>query len=149
MGNQVLELNGHSLTLNDVVRVAREGCQVALDPAAVAFVERGAEAEASWLWEDRVVYGITTGFGDLASVKISPKDRRMLQENLLRSHACGVGHPYSVDVTRASATWPRWSSRRRRASSSSATSSSATPAAWGNPSPRTWSGPSCSFGSTP
>ena len=101
MGNQVLELNGHSLTLNDVVRVAREGCQVALDPAAVAFVERGAEAVASWVREDRVVYGITTGFGDLATVVIPAEKSQLLQRNLLLSHACGVGEPFPEDLVRA------------------------------------------------
>ena len=45
-----------------------------------------------------MIYGITTGFGDLASVRISREDRAALQENLLRSHACGVGEPYPVDV---------------------------------------------------
>ena len=51
--------------------------------------------------EGRVVYGITTGFGDLASVVI-PRDKgRQLQENLLLSHACGYGEPYPEDVVRA------------------------------------------------
>jgi histidine ammonia-lyase len=70
------------------------------DEAAVAVREANALVE-EWAASDEVVYGITTGFGDLASVKISPRDRRVLQENLLRSHACGVGTPYPVDVTRA------------------------------------------------
>ena len=101
MGHQVLELNGHSLTLDDVVRVARQGCQVALDPAAVAFVERGAEAVATWVREDRVVYGITTGFGDLATVTIPAEKSQLLQRNLLLSHACGVGEPFPEDLVRA------------------------------------------------
>ncbi|WP_455965807.1 histidine ammonia-lyase, partial [Cloacibacillus porcorum] len=60
-----------------------------------------AASVSEWVKEGRVVYGITTGFGDLASVVI-PRDKgRQLQENLLLSHACGYGEPYPEDVVRA------------------------------------------------
>ncbi len=101
MSEKVIVLDGLSLTLTDIVRVAREGYRVRLSDAAVAAVHEASALVEGWAASDQAVYGITTGFGDLASVKISPKDRRMLQENLLRSHACGVGNPYPVDVTRA------------------------------------------------
>ena len=101
MSKKTITLNGLSLSLEDIVKVAREGYSVTLSPEAGEAVEGAAALVEKWASYDQVVYGITTGFGDLASVKISPKDRRMLQENLLRSHACGVGAPYPVDVTRA------------------------------------------------
>ena len=72
-----------------------------LEEDAVRAVGRAAALVEGWAEFDRVIYGITTGFGDLASVRISREDRAALQENLLRSHACGVGEPYPVDVTHA------------------------------------------------
>jgi histidine ammonia-lyase len=96
-----LKLNGHSLHLNDIVNVARHGQKVELDDSAIAFVERGSEMVSSWVREGKSIYGVTTGFGDLASTAIPPEKSEELQENLLKSHACGVGEPFSEDVTRA------------------------------------------------
>jgi histidine ammonia-lyase len=96
-----VHLNGHSLTLDDVIKVARCGYKVDLDPAAKAFVKRGASAVEEWVKEGKIVYGITTGFGDLASVTIPPEQSEILQENLLKSHASGVGEPFAEDVVRA------------------------------------------------
>jgi histidine ammonia-lyase len=97
----MITLDGLSLSLGDVVKVAREGFKVELSAGARRAVSEAAALVEKWASSDQVIYGITTGFGDLASVRISPKDRRALQENLLRSHACGVGPHYPVDVTRA------------------------------------------------
>ncbi len=94
-------LNGHSLDLEDVIRVARKNCQVELDPSALAFVERGSGIVREWVNSGKIVYGVSTGFGDLASVVISPRNSRLLQENLLKSHACGVGDLYPEDVVRS------------------------------------------------
>jgi len=96
-----LKLNGHSLRLNDIINVARHGQKVELDDSAIAFVERGSEMVSSWVREGKSIYGVTTGFGDLASTAIPPEKSEELQENLLKSHACGVGEPFSEDVTRA------------------------------------------------
>ena len=97
----VVRLDGMSLTIDDVINVARNGYSVELDGDAVRRVEASSAAVKHWENSDDVVYGITTGFGDLASVNISRKDRRLLQENLLKSHACGVGEPFPEDITRA------------------------------------------------
>lgn len=101
MSGRTITLDGLSLKLDDIVRVARHGDAVRLGEDAVRAVGRAAALVEGWAESDRVIYGITTGFGDLASVRISREDRAALQENLLRSHACGVGEPYPVDVTRA------------------------------------------------
>jgi histidine ammonia-lyase len=53
------------------------------------------------LADGRAVYGVTTGFGHLASVRIAPADAAQLQLNLLRSHAVGSGPPLDADVVRA------------------------------------------------
>jgi histidine ammonia-lyase len=101
MEGKTILLNGHSLSLEDVYNVARRGYGVRLDPGAVALVQRGAEKVASWVREEKSIYGITTGFGDLSSVVI-PKDQSgQLQTNLLLSHACGTGDYFSEDVVRA------------------------------------------------
>ncbi len=47
------------------------------------------------------VYGVTTGFGDLADVRVSPEQTATLQRNLVRSHAAGVGEPLPTEVVRA------------------------------------------------
>ena len=97
----IIWLNGHSLTIEDIVRVARDGYGVALDPAAGAFVPRGSSMVEKWANAGETIYGITTGFGDLASTPISPELSEKLQENLLKSHSCGVGEPFPEDVVRA------------------------------------------------
>jgi len=97
----VLELNGHSLKLEDIAQVARCNKKVRLDPSAEAFVERSASMVSSWAEQGRSIYGITTGFGDLASKAIEPGKSAQLQENLLKSHACGVGEPFPEDIVRA------------------------------------------------
>jgi histidine ammonia-lyase len=94
-------LNGNDLTFQQLYAVALYGESVALAPAAV---ER---MKASRAVVDRVVtsgataYGINTGFGKLASVRISTEQVRQLQVNLVRSHASGVGAPLSEVETRA------------------------------------------------
>ena len=93
-------LEGVSLTLDDIVEVVRGGARVKLSEKAVAAVNKAAAIVDEWSKSDDIVYGITTGFGKLASVKISPQDRQKLQENLLLSHACGVGEAYSEEITR-------------------------------------------------
>ena len=96
-----LYLDGKSLTLQDVVNVARKGWKVEISPEAKEQIKECAKAVLAWADEGRVVYGVTTGFGDLASVVI-PRDKcRQLQENLLLSHSCGFGEPYPEDVVRA------------------------------------------------
>ena len=101
MSESIIALDGLSLSISDVVRVARGGYRVELSEKAARAVNLTAGLVKEWASSSDVIYGITTGFGDLASVKISPEDRGELQKNLLRSHSCGVGEPYPVDVVRA------------------------------------------------
>lgn len=100
--NAPLLLDGRSLTLADVVAVARGG----RGPVAVAPEARDAVARSRRLIDDAIarghaIYGINTGFGKLANVRIAPQSLDALQVNLLRSHAAGVGRPLPVDVVRA------------------------------------------------
>jgi histidine ammonia-lyase len=94
-------LTGADLTVADVEAVARHGARVALDVHAR---ERMAEARAviaALVARGEVVYGVTTGFGDLATTFIPPGDTARLQENLIASHAAGVGRPFPREVVRA------------------------------------------------
>jgi histidine ammonia-lyase len=95
-----VELFGPGVTVSDVVRVARDGDQVVLTTEALermaasrAIVERLAEGEP--------VYGISTGFGALATVAIPADKRAALQVALVRSHAAGMGDPVETEVVRA------------------------------------------------
>ncbi|HLW00194.1 MAG TPA: histidine ammonia-lyase [Ktedonobacterales bacterium] len=89
------------LTSEAVVAVAREGARVELAAEAVTRVQAARNLVQSIADEDRVVYGVTTGFGHLSRVHIGSAQLADLQRNLLRSHASGVGEPLPADVTRA------------------------------------------------
>ncbi|HSJ25224.1 MAG TPA: histidine ammonia-lyase [Longimicrobiales bacterium] len=90
------------LSLEDVERIARDGAaRVVLDPDSRARVRAARELVDTVVREERVVYGITTGFGALSEVVIPPHRIRELQANLIRSHAAGVGEPLGEAETRA------------------------------------------------
>ena len=74
------------------------GC--ALDPAALPLVASAADAVAGIVARGEPVYGINTGFGRLAGVRIAAGDLATLQRNLVLSHAAGVGEPMPVPVAR-------------------------------------------------
>ncbi|MDR2898823.1 MAG: histidine ammonia-lyase [Clostridiales bacterium] len=94
-------LDGNSLTLTDVVNVARHNYTVSLaDSAKQAILKSRAYVDAL-VNEGRVVYGITTGFGKFSDVHISQEESAELQRNLIISHACGVGEHFSADIVRA------------------------------------------------
>ena len=97
----MLELNGQSLTLEQIAAVARGALPVCLAEAARARVADSRRVVEKIIAEGRVVYGVNTGFGKLSDVRIAPDDLRQLQLNLVRSHACGVGKALSEPETRA------------------------------------------------
>lgn len=94
-------LVGEPLSIDDVVRVARDGADVAITPAARTRMEQSRAFIERLVEEGRTVYGVTTGFGKLASERIAPADVRQLQRNLIVSHAMGVGEPLPTEVVRA------------------------------------------------
>jgi histidine ammonia-lyase len=93
-------LTGADLTVADVEAVARHGARAALDVHARDRIEARAVIDAL-VARGEVVYGVTTGFGDLATTSIPAADAARLQENLLVSHAAGVGPPFPREVVRA------------------------------------------------
>ncbi len=96
-----LLLDGQSLTLADLEAVARQRRPVALAPRARDTVVRTRRVVDDAVAAGRVVYGVTTGFGNFADIVIPPDKLRDLQRNLVRSHAAGVGAPLAEAETRA------------------------------------------------
>ncbi|MBK8438452.1 MAG: histidine ammonia-lyase [Rhodobacter sp.] len=80
-------------TLAQLERIYREELPVTLDRAARPGILRAAAAIAAAAAGDAPVYGVNTGFGKLASMRIAPEDTATLQRNLILSHCCGVGDP--------------------------------------------------------
>jgi histidine ammonia-lyase len=97
----VVAIDGDSLRLEDVLAVARGRASVELAASAVPRVLRAREYVERLLADDAVVYGVTTGFGKFADVRVSGADALALQRNLVRSHCCGVGMPLGAEETRA------------------------------------------------
>jgi histidine ammonia-lyase len=94
-------LTGADLTIDDVEAVARRGMPVALDIHARERMQESRDVIERLVREGAVVYGVTTGFGDLATTSIDARDSAQLQQNLLLSHAAGVGDPFPAEVVRA------------------------------------------------
>ena len=86
-------LNGSDLTLEDLVAVARDKAVVALSEDAKAQIIASRKLVDKFVEEERVVYGINTGFGSLSRVSIPEEDNAQLQENLIRTHSSGYGNP--------------------------------------------------------
>jgi histidine ammonia-lyase len=93
-------LTGNDLTFDQLYAVALQHESVSLSSDAVARMNASRAVVDKLLKEGQTAYGINTGFGKLASVRISAEQVRQLQVNLVRSHACGVGAPLSESETR-------------------------------------------------
>ena len=96
----MIHLTPGAATLAELATVYTEEAPVRLDRVARPAVERAAEAIATAAAGDAPVYGVNTGFGKLASLRIAPKDTATLQRNLILSHCCGVGAPIPRPVAR-------------------------------------------------
>ncbi|MDO9110248.1 MAG: histidine ammonia-lyase [Desulfatirhabdiaceae bacterium] len=98
---QSIIIDKEKISIDDVVAVSRGRVPVSVSPEGKARVEKAAGLIARWIREEKVIYGITTGFGALCNVTISAADTRVLQQKILMSHAAGVGDPLPEDVVRA------------------------------------------------
>jgi histidine ammonia-lyase len=88
-----IELDGTALSLDDFRRIVLGDAACRLGDAARRRVEAGRRAVDAVLATGEAVYGLNTGFGDLATVRIEPAKLASLQERLVRSHAAGMGEP--------------------------------------------------------
>ena len=97
-------LDGENLTIEQIIAVAYGqpgNPRVELSEPARTAIQRSADAVQKLLAENRVVYGITTGFGAFKDRVIPPDQVELLQQNILYSHAVGVGDPFDTPTTRA------------------------------------------------
>jgi len=97
----MIHLDGSALTLEQLLTIADRGEPVGLAPGAAARVRASRAVVDRKARGDEPVYGINTGFGSFAEVKIAPDALEALQVNLLRSHAAGLGDPLPVRAVRA------------------------------------------------
>lgn len=93
-------IDGNSLTLEDVVQVCRHYREVELSQEAKENILKSRKVVDDFVENEQVVYGITTGFGKFSDVTISKEDSKLLQRNLIVSHAVGAGEPFPTDVVR-------------------------------------------------
>jgi histidine ammonia-lyase len=89
-----------AVTLAQIERIWRLRLPARLDPRTRSGIIVAAGHIAAAAAGSAAIYGVNTGFGKLASVKIAPEDTAKLQENLIHSHSCGVGDPMPGDVAR-------------------------------------------------
>ncbi len=95
-----ISIDGASLTLADVVAVARHHAPVSIRSDALSALAQSRAVVERAAASDEAVYGINTGFGKLASVKIDVEQLRTLQRNLILSHASGLGNPLPPEIVR-------------------------------------------------
>jgi histidine ammonia-lyase len=95
-------LDGRSLTIDHVIRVARDpSVRIALNPEARQSLHESRRLVEHAIQSGQTIYGINTGFGKLANVRVPPDQLEQLQVNLIRSHASGVGSPLAPAAVRA------------------------------------------------
>ncbi len=97
---QPILLDGESLTLADLYAIAG-GRSVAIAPGAMTQMAASRACIEAIIRDGRVVYGVNTGFGKLATIHIADDALETLQRNLVLSHACGIGEPIPAPLVRA------------------------------------------------
>src|SRR6476661_11271153 len=97
----MISLDGASLTLDAIDRIAHGREPVGIAPAAAAAVRAARDVVDAKAAAGTPVYGVNTGFGALADVAIPADQLSTLQLNLIRSHAAGVGEPLPAPAVRA------------------------------------------------
>jgi histidine ammonia-lyase len=96
-----ISIDGEHLTIEELHKLVFDGAAAELAPAARERMDESRAVIERMIDSDAPVYGVNTGFGKMASTRISRGEIRHLQLNLVRSHACGVGAPLNEPVTRA------------------------------------------------
>lgn len=97
-----LALDGNTLTIEELYRASNDAsATIALSPKAKKAMRRSRALVEEWLATDEVIYGVTTGFGEFANVRIPFDKIEELQTNLIMSHAAGAGDPLPPEIVRA------------------------------------------------
>lgn len=93
-------ITGQDLTLEELVQVCRHDAKVELSQTALDNIAKSRKVVDTIIEENRVVYGVTTGFGKFSDVTISADECKLLQKNLIITHAVGAGAPFPRDAAR-------------------------------------------------
>jgi histidine ammonia-lyase len=96
-----VKIDGHSLTIEDVVKVARKNEPIALAPEAPEKITRSREVVEKLIAKREKIYGVSTGIGELSNVLLSPDQLKEFQKYVVYSHAAGWGEPVAIDDARA------------------------------------------------
>ena len=97
---QKVVITGHDLTVEEIIAVCRGGAEVVLSEGSRKKILESRQVVEDLVAERKVVYGITTGFGKFSDVVISQDECKLLQKNLIITHAVGAGNPFAKDITR-------------------------------------------------
>lgn len=89
------------LSMKDLINISRFRYEVELSQEYLKRVEKANNILKNWVEEERVMYGVTTGFGAMSTVTISKEDAKQLQKNIVLSHAVSVGKPMDIEEVRA------------------------------------------------
>ena len=93
-------IDGETLNIEKIEAVARHNAQVAFSDDAKAKIEKCWRVVEEMVKSGKAIYGVTTGIGEFARIRVSPEEGAALQKNIIYSHAAGTGDPQSHDVVR-------------------------------------------------
>lgn len=96
-----VKMDGNKLRVTDIINIARNGYKVSITNEARKKVKIAEDYVKELVEKNKIVYGVTTGFGKFADKYINPSDTEELQRNLIISHSCSLGNPLSEDTVRA------------------------------------------------
>lgn len=97
----IIELDGHALTRQQVAQIVKREALVVLSRNSEEQIKLSRARVEKCLTEGQTIYGVNTGFGKLSHIRIEEADNELLQLNLLRSDAVGVGDPFPTEIVRA------------------------------------------------
>ncbi|MDO5726028.1 MAG: histidine ammonia-lyase [Tissierellia bacterium] len=96
----LLYLDGQNLNLQDFIDVTRGFRKVTLSDDSKTKIDKASQLVKRYVAEEKIEYGITTGFGEFSKVYVSKEEAPKLQRNLIVSHACGIGNPLDEEISR-------------------------------------------------
>lgn len=94
-------VDGNSLTIPAVSEIVYDGWPIRLSQSARKQIQAARNLVEQWVASDEPIYGVTTGFGEFSNVRITRRDIKKLQRNLILSHAAGAGEPLPPEIVRA------------------------------------------------
>ncbi|MFN3134985.1 MAG: histidine ammonia-lyase [Candidatus Kryptonium sp.] len=100
-GSHLVVVDGETLTPEKVYNVAVNFAPVKLSQNAISKMRKSRQLVERWIQKNETIYGVTTGFGDFATVRIEKDKIEKLQQNLICSHSAGAGEPLPPEVVRA------------------------------------------------